>query len=119
MVVYGRIELDSHAATTFAGENFYILQYTGKWCDIFPYYYDYEAVKFILRVYVENDWKLPDTGQRYILGVQKSLCMGDTLYHTLFNPNQLHNYGTQVQYNTRSEIPLSIITKYWDFIVDF
>ena len=41
--------------------------------------------------------------------------MGDTLYHTLVNPNQLPYDGNQVQYNLMSEIPLSIITEYGEF----
>ena len=44
--------------------------------------------------------------------------MGNTLYHTLVNPNQLRNYGTQVQYNQMSKIPLYIITEDGEFRMD-
>ena len=37
--------------------------------------------------------------------------MGNTLDHTLVNPNQLRHCGTQVQDNLMSENPLSIITE--------
>ena len=50
-------------------------------------------------------------GQTYILIFHESLWMGDSLDHTLFNPNQLRHFGTKVQDNPMSEKPLSIITE--------
>ena len=44
--------------------------------------------------------------------------MGDTLDHTLVNPNQLHNDGTSVQDNAISESPLSIITEDGEFSME-
>jgi hypothetical protein len=37
--------------------------------------------------------------------------MGDTMDHTLINPNQLRHYGVKVQDNPMSNFPLSIITE--------
>ena len=44
--------------------------------------------------------------------------MGDTLDHTLFNPNQLRHYGTRVQDNPISESPLSIIAQDGEFSME-
>ena len=41
--------------------------------------------------------------------------MGETLDHTLVNPNQLRHYGIRVQYNPVLESPLSIITEDGEF----
>ena len=46
-----------------------------------------------------------------MLVLHEALCMGNTLDHTLVNPNQLGHYGTQIQDNPMSEIPLSIIAE--------
>ena len=37
--------------------------------------------------------------------------MGDTLDHTLVNPNQLRHYGNRVQDNLMQEICVSVITE--------
>ena len=50
--------------------------------------------------------------------MHEALCMGDTLYHTLVDPNQLRHYGTLVQDNLMSEIPLSFITEDGEFIME-
>ena len=44
--------------------------------------------------------------------------MGDTLDHTLFNPNQLRNYGNRFQDNLISESPLSMIAEDGEFITE-
>ena len=49
-------------------------------------------------------------GQTYILVLHEALWIGDKLYNTLFNPNQLRHYETQVQDKLMSESLLYIIT---------
>ena len=44
--------------------------------------------------------------------------MGETLDHTLFNPNKLKQNGNGVQDNPMSESPLSIITEDGEFITE-
>ena len=110
-VVYGRSELDYHSDTTVAGFNCCTLQYTGKECDLSPYCDYYESIKGVPIVNAETAWHSSDTGQTYILILHEALFMGDTLDHTLVNPNQLYHYGNRVQDNSMSEIPLSIITE--------
>ena len=47
----------------------------------------------------------------YILVLHESLWMGDTLDHTLVNPNQLRHYGNRVEDNLMQEICVSVITE--------
>ena len=93
-----------------AGSNCTILQYTGKVCDVAPYRDDYESVNDVPIVHAATAWQSPETGQTYILVLNEALWMGDSMDHTLVNPNQLRHFGTHVQDNPTSSHPLSIIT---------
>ena len=54
--------------------------------------------------------EVPDqhTNEEYILIFNEALWMGDTLAHSLINPNQLHAYGTLVQDNPYHTDPVGI-----------
>ena len=92
-VNYGRCELDSHADTIVAGSNCVILGYTGRVCDVSPYREDYESVKDVPIVQAATAWQSQHTGQTYILVFNEALWMGDSMDHSLINPNQLRHYG--------------------------
>ena len=117
-ITYAKCELDSHADTTVAGSNCVILSYTGKECDVTPYRDDYQPVSNIPIVSAATAWQSPSTGQTYILFFNEALWMGDSMETTLVNPNQLRHYGTQVQDNPTSKLPLSIITEDNEFSMD-
>ena len=104
-------ELDSHADTIVAGANCAILHYTGKVCDVAPYRDDYQPVHNIPIVAAATAWQSPHTGQVYILILNEALWMGESMNTTLINPNQLRHFGTRVQDNPTSDMPLSIITE--------
>ena len=108
---YGKCELDSHADTVVAGSNCVILNYTGKVCDVSPYCDEYTTVTNIPIVNATTAWQSSHTGQTYILVFNESVWMGDSMDTTLVNPNQLRHYGTQVQDNPMSQLPLAIITE--------
>ena len=57
-------------------------------------------------------------GQTYILVLHEALWIGDKLYNTLFNPNQLRHYETRVQDKLMSESRLSIITEDGEFSME-
>jgi hypothetical protein len=115
---YGRCELDSHADTIVAGSNCVILQYTGKECDVTPYREDYESIKGVPIVNAATAWQSPHTGQTYILVLNESLWMGDSMDHSLINPNQLRHFGTRVQDDPTSSYPLSVITEDNEFCME-
>ena len=116
--VHGRCELDSHADTTVAGSNCTVLHYTGKVCDVSPYRDDYDPVSNVPIVTAATAWQSPHSGQVYILVFNECLWMGDSMDTTLVNPNQLRYYGTEVQDNPASQLPLSIITEDRNFCME-
>ena len=117
-ITYAKCELDSHADTTVAGSNCVILHYTGKECDVTPYRDDYQPVSNIPIVTAATAWQSSTTGQTYILIFNEALWMGESMDSTLINPNQLRHYGTFVQDNPMSDLPLSIITEDSEFSMD-
>ena len=116
--VYGKCEMDSHADTIVAGSNCIVLNYTGKVCDVSPYRDDYAPVSNVPIVTAATAWQSSHTGQTYILVFHETLWMGDSMDSTLINPNQLRHYGTQVQDNPVSDLPLSIITEDNEFSME-
>ena len=51
-------------------------------------------------------WTSPHDGDEFFLVFNEALWMGDTLQHTLVNPNQFRAYGTTVQDNPFAPSPL-------------
>ena len=108
LLACGRIELDSHANTIVLGSNCVILHHTGKVCKVSPYSDDYKAIKNVPVVCGATLWTDTVDNQEYILVFNESLWMGDSLTHSLINPNQLHAFGTDVQDSPFSTERLSI-----------
>ena len=102
----GRIELDSHADTIILGANCVILSHTGQSCEVMPYSDTYDAITNVPVVTGATLWTSPHDGDEYILIFNESLWMGNTLQHTLVNPNQLRAYGTTIQDNPFASSPL-------------
>ena len=69
-------------------------------------------------VHAATAWQSIETGQTYILVLNESIWMGDTMSHTLINPNQLQHFGTKVQDIPMSYEPLSIITEDKEFCME-
>ena len=103
----GRIELDSHADTIVLGANCVVLFDMGQTCEVMPYSDTYNAITDVPVVTGATLWTSPHDGDEYILIFNEPLWMGDTLQHTMVNPNQLRAYGTTVQDNPFSPSPLS------------
>ena len=103
---HGRIELDSHANTIVLGANCTILSHTGQSCEVMPYSDTYDAITDVPVVTGATLWTSPHEGEEFILVFNEALWMGDTLQHTLVNPNQLRAYGTTVQDNPFAPAPL-------------
>ena len=86
--VTSRSEFDSHADTHVAGANCRILSYTGKECEVALYRDDYQSIPNIPIVTAATAWKSQITGKVYIIVLDESLWMGDSMRITLINPNQ-------------------------------
>jgi hypothetical protein len=90
----GNTEADSHANTFVAGKNCVTLSFTDRTCDVQPYSNDYAPVKNVPIVTAATGYTSA-TGMNYILIFPEALSMPN-LDHSLFNPNQLRHYDTQV-----------------------
>ena len=102
---HGHIELDSHADTIVLGANCIILSHTGQSCEVMPYS-DNDAITDVPVVTGATLWTSPHDGEEFILVFNEALWMGDTLQHTLVNPNHLRAYGTTMQDNPFAPAPL-------------
>ena len=105
-VYYGRCELDSHADTFVAGRNCIVMNYTERVCDVMPYSDDYEARTNIPIVQAATGFTTSN-GMRYILVFNEALWMPE-LENSLMNPNQLRDFGIEVQDNPYSSEPMVI-----------
>ena len=92
----GHIELDSHADTVVLGSNAVVLHYTGNKCKVSPYSDEYEAISNVPVVRGATLWTDQNDNQGYILMFNEALWMGDSIPHSLINPNQLRAYSTLV-----------------------
>ena len=111
---HGRIELDSHADTVVLGSNCVVLHHTGKVCEVSPYTDEYDAITDVPVVRGATLWTDQHTNEEYILAFNEALWMGDTLTHSLINPNQLCAFGTLVQDNPYHTDPLGITPPPYD-----
>jgi hypothetical protein len=102
------MELDSHADTVVLGRNCVILSYTGRECDVSPYTDVYDAIKGVPIVSGATAWTSQSTGDTYILVFNEALWMGDTMDHSLLNPNQMRHYGIQVNDNPYGDVQMHL-----------
>ena len=102
----GCIELDSHVDTIVLGANCVILSHTVQSCEVMPYSNTYDAITDVPVVTGATLWTSLHDGDEFILIFNEALWMGNTLQHTLVNPNQLRAYGTTVQDNPFAPSPL-------------
>ena len=102
----GCTELDSHADTIVLGANCVILSHTGQSCEVMPYSDTYNAITDVPVVTGATLWTSPHDRDEFILIFNEALWMGNTLQHTLVNPNQLRAYSTTIQDNPFSSTPL-------------
>ena len=85
-----------------------VLHHTGKLCEVSPYTDEYDAITDVPVVRGATLWMDQHTNEEYILIFNEALWMGDTLAHSLINPNQLRAFGTLVQDNLYHTDPLGI-----------
>jgi len=91
-----RNEMDTHADTCCAGANWVLMEYTGEICEVSPFLSDYDPVTEIPLARCGTVWTSPDTGEEFLLVGEQMLWFGDSLPHSLINPNQIREYGINV-----------------------
>ena len=112
---HSRNELDSHTDTVVLGSNCVVLHHMGTVCEVSPYMDEYDAITDVPVVRGATLWMDQHTNDEYILVFNEALWMGDTLTHSLINPNQLRSFGTLVQDNPYHTDPLGIKPPPYDF----
>lgn len=108
-----RCELDSHADTTVAGRNCLLMNYTDRSCTVHAYNDDYDPLPDVPVVKAATGFTSRN-GRNYILVLNEALWMPN-LDHSLINPNQLRDYGVQVQDNPYDMDPMTISTQDGEF----
>jgi len=94
------------------------MHYTNRECDVSPYRDDYAPITNVPIVQAATAYQSEYTGQTYILILNEALWMGETMTHTLVNPNQLRHYGTKVRDDPTSSTPMHIMTENNEFNIE-
>ena len=64
-----------------------------------PYTNTYESIESVPIAKTGTAWTSPEIGATYVLVFNEGLWMGEKMYHSLINPNQLRLYSVTVQDN--------------------
>ena len=107
------VEADSHADSFVAWKNCIPMHHTERSCDVQPCSDDHAPVKNVPIVAAATGY-LPAIGLNYILFFPQLLCLPN-LGHLLFNPNQLHHFGTNAQDNSSDSTPMISTSRYYLF----
>ena len=95
-MVYSTMELYLHADMIVCVSNCIVMNFMGKECDVTPYTDTYEIIKAVPTVQAATAYNNTGTGETKIRILDKAIWMGETMDHTLVNPNQLRAYGMTV-----------------------
>ena len=109
------IEFDSHVGTIVFGRNFLLLCHNGKECSVAPYNDAYDSINNVPIVSAATAWTSNSSGETYILEFNEGLWMGDTMNHTLINPNQCRAFGLRIQDDPSIGFPLYLATENHNF----
>ena len=86
-------EIDSRADTCVLGANFTAVSFTGQTCDVTPFKESYEPERDVPIASAATAFDNPETGETVMLMVNEGLWFGDTMSHSLLNPNQCRLHG--------------------------
>jgi hypothetical protein len=92
----GRCELDSHADTCVAGANTVLIGESQKSVTVRPFSGEYSALKNIPIGTVATAYTVPEDGRVVLLIINQALFFGDRLKNTLLTPNQMRDFGIEV-----------------------
>ena len=101
-------ETDTNADTSCLGSNFAVLRFTNRSATVAPYHSEYQSIQNVPIVSGATVYDNPDNGESILLIVHEGLYFGQTLDHSLLNPNQIRQFGNTYQDNPYSSEPLGI-----------
>ena len=94
-----KCEMDSHADTICAGANCRPIEYTGQQCDVSGFHEELAGLTNVPVATVATGYQSPG-GEVFILIMHEVLYFGDTMNHSLINPNQIRHFGIPVSDNS-------------------
>jgi hypothetical protein len=94
--ISGRLELDTQADTTCVGSDWHVIVYTEKVYQVTPYHPGYEPIIDVPIVQAALAYMDTETGKIYILIINETLYMGDSMECTYLNPNHMRHHGVIV-----------------------
>ena len=106
--VEARCKLDSRANTTCAGINCRPIFYTGQHCQAHGFHDELTPINDVPIATVATAWSDQNTGESFILVIHEALYFGDSMDHSLVNPNQLRAFGIDVYDNPYDIKPMGI-----------
>jgi hypothetical protein len=86
-------ELDNHADTICVGKNWRVLEYSGELCSVSPFSTAYDPTPNIPVARCATTYTCPDSGQSVLLIADQVLYFGDSMDHSLINPQQIRSNG--------------------------
>jgi hypothetical protein len=89
----GNIEIDNRADTTVFGANMTPIAFTGQSCDVQAFKDSMPPEKDIPIASAATAYDDPETGETIILEFHQGLWFGNTMEHSLVNPNQCRMNG--------------------------
>ena len=93
---HGRCELDTRADTICAGQNFRALSHTGMTCEVSGFHKSFDSVSDVPVAQVATGFIHPDTNETIVLIINEALYFGNSMDHSLINPNQIRAFGISV-----------------------
>ncbi len=86
-------EIDNHADTICLGANCMPIYFTGELCDVAPYTDEYKLKKDVPVAQGATAYTDIITGETIIFILNQGLWFGAELPNSLWNPNQIRNFG--------------------------
>ncbi len=96
-------ELDTRADTICAGKNCRIISLTGQTCNVSGFHQSFGLLKNIPVAQVATAF-ITDTGEVVVLVINKALYFGQSMDHSLINPNQIRHFWISVSNNPYDEV---------------
>ena len=81
------------------GATFVTYYFTGEECDVAPFLDEYASTSGIPIASAGTAYYDEITGLTFILDVNQGLYFGKRMEHSLFNPNQIRDYGIKLNNN--------------------
>ncbi len=98
-----RCELDTRANTICARTNCRLLTLSGQTCIVSGFHQSFGSIKDVPMAQVATAITM-ENGKTVVLVINEALYFGNSMDHSLINPNQIQDFGIKVSDNPNDEI---------------